>query len=159
MANRAPSVNRTVSVQIRRGTRPLDARLLRRVFCFLLTDLLQLESFDLLVSVVSAPEMAELNEKFLQHQGPTDVLAFDYGDRKDKHVLLGEIVVCKDEAVRQARRFRTCWQSELVRYLAHGTLHLLGYDDHGQSQRLKMKQQENRLLRQLTKTFDLANLG
>ena len=41
----------------------------------------------------------------------------------------GKSFVCLDEAVRQARRFHTTWQSELVRYVVHGVLHLLGYDD------------------------------
>ena len=159
MANRAPSVNRILSVRILPENRPLDARLLRQIIACLLTDLLRLQSYELAISVVARAEMARLNEIFLQHYGPTDVLAFDYGEPKDKRALLGEIIVCKDEAVRQARRFRTSWQSELVRYVTHGTLHLLGYDDHGLRQRRKMKQQENRLLRKLAKIFDLANLG
>ena len=43
--------------------------------------------------------------------------------------LHGEIFICVDEAVLQARKFRTSWQSEIVRYLVHGVLHLLGHDD------------------------------
>ena len=43
--------------------------------------------------------------------------------------LHGEIFICVDEAVWQARKFRTSWQSEIVRYLVHGVLHLLGHDD------------------------------
>ena len=44
-------------------------------------------------------------------------------------LLHGEIFICVDEAIRQARRFGTIWQSEIVRYLIHGVLHLLGFDD------------------------------
>jgi rRNA maturation RNase YbeY len=63
--------------------------------------------------------------------------------------LHGEIFICVDEAVAQARRFRTSWQSELIRYLIHGLLHLRGYDDHNASSRRQMKRKEDRVLRRL----------
>ena len=37
--------------------------------------------------------------------------------------------ICVDDAVAQAKEFETDWWSEMVRYLIHGVLHLLGYDD------------------------------
>ena len=98
--------------------------------------------------------MAHLNETFLRHKGPTDVLAFNYGDPQNRGTLLGEVIVCRDEARRQAQRFRTRWQNELVRYVVHGTLHLLGYDDKNPVARRRMKFQENRLVRQLAVKFD-----
>jgi probable rRNA maturation factor len=61
----------------------------------------------------------------------------------------GELFICVDEAIRQAKRFRTTWQSELMRYIVHGVLHLLGHDDHRAADRLKMKREENRLVRKL----------
>ena len=64
-------------------------------------------------------------------------------------LLHGEIFICVGEAVAQARRFRTSWQSELIRYLIHGLLHLRGYDDQNMSARRKMKREEDRLLRRL----------
>jgi probable rRNA maturation factor len=64
-----------------------------------------------------------------------------------------------DEAVWQARKFRTSWQSEIVRYLVHGVLHLLGQDDSSNSERRKMKREENRLLRELSRRFSLAQLA
>jgi len=63
----------------------------------------------------------------LRHAGATDVIAFDYSIRASH--LRGEIFICVDEALVQARRFRTTWQSESVRYVVHGVLHLLGFDD------------------------------
>ena len=58
-----------------------------------------------------------------------------------------------DEAELQARRFRTSWQSELVRYIVHGMLHLCGYNDERASQRREMKLEENRLLAELLAEF------
>lgn len=71
----------------------------------------------------------------------------------------GEMFVCVDEAVAQARRFRTSWQSEVVRYLIHGILHLLGHDDHRAEDRRRMKRAEDRLLHQLDQTFALRALA
>ena len=71
----------------------------------------------------------------------------------------GEIFICLDEAVSQARRFRTTWQSELVRYVVHGVLHLLGYDDAASRARRRMKKAEDTLLHLLAREFDLYNLG
>ena len=64
-----------------------------------------------------------------------------------------------DEAIAQARRFRSTWQSELVRYLIHGILHLRGFDDLRHSDRRKMKREESRLLRLLARQFNFGKLA
>jgi probable rRNA maturation factor len=63
-----------------------------------------------------------------------------------------------DEAVLQARKFGTSWQSEVIRYLVHGVLHLLGFDDSSAGARRKMKWEENRRLREITRRFPLSKL-
>jgi probable rRNA maturation factor len=73
--------------------------------------------------------------------------------------LNGELFLCLDDAVKQAREFHTTWQSELVRYVIHGLLHLCGHDDLNPSARRRMKREENRLLREIAKQFPLARLG
>jgi probable rRNA maturation factor len=113
----------------------------------LLRDLLGLQDFELDLHVVGAAEMTRLNETFLQHQGSTDVITFDHAEPGE--ALHGEIFVCVDEALIQARRFRTTWQSELLRYVVHGVLHLCGYDDQEPAARRRMKRAENRWLREL----------
>jgi rRNA maturation RNase YbeY len=163
----------------RQRTRAVDLRRLRRITRLLLSELLQVEQVQLGICLVAAPEMTRLNETFLRHAGPTDVIAFNYLDRggrafpasssgpsrgiRDKlggHPALdGEIFVCVDEALIQARRFRTTWPSELVRYVVHGLLHLRGFDDQRPAARHIMKREENRLLRELDRRFALATLA
>ncbi|HUA39613.1 MAG TPA: rRNA maturation RNase YbeY [Candidatus Sulfopaludibacter sp.] len=125
---------------------------------------MKVEDAGLGIHLVAAPEIIRLNEKFLGHQGTTDVITFDYAEfrRRTSDVrrrLHGEIFICMDEAVWQARKFRTSWQSEIVRYLAHGVLHLIGYDDAHAGERREMKRAENRLLRQISRRFSLAQLA
>ena len=76
--------------------------------------------------------MARVNEKFLKHTGSTDVITFDYQEGDVSGAWNGELFICVDDAVAAAPRFGVGWQIELARYLAHGLLHLRGYDD-GQS--------------------------
>src|SRR5258707_8133742 len=98
--------------------------------------------------------MSSINKRYLNHDGPTDVITFDYSDAK----LCGEILVCLDEAISQAREFETTWQAELVRYLVHGLLHLHGYEDHVVESRRKMKLEEDRVVEQLARSFELGKL-
>ncbi|HEV2394880.1 MAG TPA: rRNA maturation RNase YbeY [Verrucomicrobiae bacterium] len=150
---------RSLAVRNLQHTRPVASRLLRRIARALLEELLGKDAFDLNVLLVDARRITRLNEQFLKHQGPTDVLAFDYTGAAQPEALAGEICVCVDEAVKQARRFRTNWQTELVRYTVHGVLHLCGYDDQKAGARREMKQVEKRLLLELSRRFSFKGLG
>jgi len=142
-----------------RVAQPLDLAFLRRVFRFLLRDLLGANVRELGIYVVGEEKMTQLNETFLRHRGVTDVIAFNYAENSSGAALYGEIFVCVDEARLQAKRFGASWQEELVRYIVHGILHLLGYDDHRKADRLRMKREENRLVKELAHTFPLKALS
>ena len=100
------------------------------------------------VAFVTDDEIARLNERFLGHSGPTDVLTFQHG----------EIVISTDRAVGQARRFRTLLHEELALYLVHGLLHLAGYDDGKPAARRLMVRKQEALLHTLRKELDLRRL-
>lgn len=151
-------MNNSVTVRNRQKGRPIDTRLLRNITLVLVGQLIESRSFELGIYIIGTAEMTRLNETFLRHHGSTDVLTFDYSQPEPEPELYGEIIVCLDEAVAQARRFRATWQSELVRYIVHGALHLAGYDDHHRAKRRKMKLQENRMLKQLGRQFDFSKI-
>ena len=136
---------------------PVETKLLRQIAKTLLADFLALKKFDLGIYLVRTDKMTRVNEHFLQHSGSTDVITFDYA--KLSTLLHGEIFICYDEAKIQSRRFRTTWQSEIVRYLVHGVLHLRGFDDHRAADRRKMKREENRLMRELSRRFAISKLA
>jgi len=167
-----------LTLRNRQRARCVNLPLLRRVARALLTGRLRVENYELGVCLVAAPQMTRLNERFLNHVGSTDVITFDYSgkvgrasclsskmsvkrqDRQDaRPTLHGEIFICIDDAVAQARRFRTTWQSELVRYLVHGVLHLRGYDDRQPKFRRAMKREEDRLVGELARLFPLSKLA
>jgi probable rRNA maturation factor len=143
----------------RQKTRLVDRRLLRRVARCLLEELLGHDSYELAVHLIGATEMARLNYGYLRHEGSTDVLTFNHQEGAAGGGLSGEIFISVDDALVHARRFGVSWQSEVVRYLAHGLLHLEGFDDTAPGPRREMKRQENKLLKELSRRFDLGKLG
>ncbi len=142
----------------RQHTRPVDLRLFRKITVFLLKEILNQPQFELGIHLVAANEMAGVNETFLQHAGSTDVITFDYNEDESRNELHGEIFISVDDAVKQAREFRTTWQSELARYIVHGILHLQGYDDLDSVSRKKMKRIESQTLKRLAKEFSMQQL-
>ena len=152
-----------IAIVNRQGARKINARMLKEIMEALLADL-KIEEAELGINLVAAREMTLINETFLRHEGSTDVITFDYsnaecGVRSAELNLHGEIFVCVDEAVLQAIKFKTTWQSEIVRYLVHGVLHLLGHDDRDTAARRKMKREENCRLAGLSRKFSLAQIG
>ena len=137
----------------------LNLRLLRQIVQRLLSDFPACADWDLGIYLVGEPEMIRLNETFVRHRGSTDVITFDYPDAIESEPRACELFVCLDEARVQACRFGTTWQSEIVRYIVHGLLHLNGYDDRRGRDRARMKQRENQLVRGLSGEFRLERLG
>jgi rRNA maturation RNase YbeY len=109
-------------------------------------------------------KMALVNRGFLQHEGSTDVITFDHaekrsGKRKSGIKLHGELFICVDEAILQAKNFKTSWQSEIVRYIVHGVLHLLGHDDLKPAFAAQNETRGKRLVRRLARKFSLAQIS
>ncbi len=118
----------------------------------------QIAGYELAVHLLNDGPMASLNETFLNHTGPTDVITFDHAESPACGQIHGEVFICVDEALRNARTFRCSWEKELVRYFVHGCLHLLGYDDKSHKAREVMKKEENRWVRLLSARFALSRI-
>ena len=147
----------------RQRTKKINSRRLKDITEALLAEL-QITEAELGVNLVGKKEMALVNETFLQHEGATDVITFDHAGRRKaksgkRKPLHGELFVCVDIATAQAKEFKSSWQAEVLRYIVHGVLHLLGYDDLKPDLRREMKREENRLVRWLEKRFALAQLS
>ena len=106
---------------------------------------------SLSVAVVGKTRMSALHRLHCGVPGPTDVITFDYGSRRNAGYLDGEIIVCADVAAAQSggprsgRRFIT----ELSLYLIHGMLHLAGYDDTTPAAFRALHRREDQLLRRM----------
>lgn len=101
------------------------------------------------IAVVDNPTIHRLNRQYLQHDYPTDVLSFlldsgslDSGDA----TLEGEIIVSAETAVAQAQNYGWSPQDELLLYVIHGALHLVGFDDQQPQDRERMEKAQQRQL-------------
>lgn len=99
------------------------------------------------VRVVRDEEMAEAHLRFAGVPGTTDVLTFDLAG--DARTLDVDVLVCADEARRQAARLAHDTRRELLLYIVHAMLHCLGHDDHDDDDYQRMHDTEDRLLEQL----------
>ncbi|MCC6676085.1 MAG: rRNA maturation RNase YbeY [Phycisphaerales bacterium] len=96
------------------------------------------------VRVVGDTEMAAAHERYKGVGGTTDVLTFDLSEGDGG--LEADLLVCVDEARRQARARGHGEERELLLYVIHGVLHCLGHDDHGEAEAARMHAEEDRVL-------------
>lgn len=94
------------------------------------------------VLVTDDRRIRAINKRHLKHDYATDVISFNLGDER----AWGDLVVSVDTARRAAKDLGLPFREELARYLVHGTLHLLGWDDGTPRERKSMHaRQEKRL--------------
>ena len=99
---------------------------------------------------VTDQKMRAFNKKYLGRDHTTDVLAFDL--KEDRPVgtkarsLEGDIIISATTACKNAKAFKTFPQHEITLYIAHGILHLLGYDDHSPKDIKKIRAKEQELM-------------
>ena len=100
------------------------------------------------ITLLGDQEMGELNARYLGRNAPTDVLAFSMGTHE---LPLGDVYVCVDQAIRQAKEHEIPLDEELVRLVVHGALHVLGHDHPEDSDRFAspMFKLQERLVRQV----------
>jgi probable rRNA maturation factor len=100
------------------------------------------------IALVDNATIHRLNKQFLDHDEPTDVLAFPYSSPKSR-ILEGELAIGVEVAQAQAQERGHDISCEISLYLIHGLLHLCGYDDHDDDDLLAMRDRERHYLRRL----------
>ena len=94
---------------------------------------------------VTGSVIRKINKTHLGHDDVTDIITFDLRER-GALFLDGELFICPSQARRNARACGDAIECEILRYVAHGILHLLGYDDTADKQRMIMRRKEDALL-------------
>ena len=96
---------------------------------------------DLSVVLSNRNSVLRMNREYLEHDYPTDVLAFDYRDHREAPID-GEIYIDLDTAEERCSEFGSSFEDEAARYVVHGLLHLMGHEDATEEAALKMKRLE-----------------
>ena len=140
-----------ISVVSHREPELLDLGAFERLAAFVLEREDAPAAIELSIAVVELAEMAELNGRFRDKEGPTDVLSFPCDDpctvvEPGESVTLGDVVIAPEIAERQAAEYGHTVEEELNLLLVHGVLHLLGYDHVADEEAEAMQARERILL-------------
>jgi len=149
--------NTQIEVRNRQRKWPLNLSLIEEITAWVVGSLFKDVETDLSIQFLAPGRMAEINQSYLQHEGPTDVITFDLSEDATEMVM-GEILICPEVAAKQAQEFETSWHEETVRYVIHGLLHLKGFDDLESEKRRIMKQHENRWMKKAQEKFNLKKV-
>jgi probable rRNA maturation factor len=120
-------------------TLKIDRRRIRQAVRAIVTDAGIAEA-TISIAIVDDATIAKLHQQFLDDPTPTDVLSFVLERTEDS--LEGEVVASADTAKACAPRYNLSPEDELLLYVIHGTLHLVGYDDTTPRQRAVMRKKE-----------------
>jgi probable rRNA maturation factor len=141
---RRTEVTTTIHIANRQKVLPIDRRRMRRAVQAILRDA-GIVGGEVSIAVVDDATIAKLHEEFLDDPEPTDVLSFAL-ERSEK-CMEGEVVASAETATAFASKYKATPTEELLRYVIHGTLHLVGYDDATSRQRAVMRKMEGKYLR------------
>jgi rRNA maturation RNase YbeY len=92
---------------------------------------------ELNIVFMSDEELLKINQQFLQHDYYTDIITFDNGTTDQ--LIMGELYISLDRVRDNAKTMGEKYQSELLRVVAHGVLHLIGYQDKKSEQIVEMR--------------------
>jgi probable rRNA maturation factor len=107
---------------------------------------------ELSITLVDQERMRELNEQYRGEPHPTDVLSFPIDEQLPNTKaaselgapprMIGEVVLCPEVALRQSQ---AGLDAEMELLVAHGVLHLLGYDHDSEDHAARMRRREHDL--------------
>ena len=95
---------------------------------------------------VDDKEMLKYNKKYLHHESYTDIITFD---NSLNNKIAGDIVISLERVNENAKYYRVGYNYELERVMAHGLLHLLGYNDKNKEEKKIIRKKENYYLKNL----------
>lgn len=86
------------------------------------------------VTIADDKELKKLNKKYLKRDYTTDVLSFEIKEtQEDGSLYLGDVIVNREQAKRQAKEYNNDFEHEIAELVAHGVLHLFGVHHKGDS--------------------------
>ncbi|MFH0732014.1 MAG: rRNA maturation RNase YbeY [Candidatus Omnitrophota bacterium] len=132
----------------------MDENMIKKAAFKFLKYLKQPKSSFISLIFVSSYRIRRLNGEYFKKNTITDVIAINPGRFKSRAFdnYLGDIVICPQKAMTNSKRFNTSFKSEIMLYIAHGILHLLGYGDLKTKDSQKMRKKEGELVSLLWKS-------
>lgn len=132
-----------IEITNQQDTLPVDEARIRQAVEMILKDA-SIREAQISVAVVDDPTIHTLNRQFLSHDEPTDVLSFVLEESEGN--LEGEVIVSADTALAVAPQYGWEPVHELLLYVIHGTLHLVGGLDATPEEQADMRAREREYL-------------
>ena len=101
---------------------------------------------DLNFIITNDKIVRKLNIEYLDHDYFTDVIAFDYSENV---VLNGEVYISIDTVKKNAVKYKVSLNSEIIRVIIHGTLHLCGTGDKSREEKNIMRELEDKWIKEI----------
>ncbi|MBN2411340.1 rRNA maturation RNase YbeY [candidate division KSB1 bacterium] len=98
------------------------------------------------IVLISDEFITQIHEEYLKKKTPTDVLSFNLSEDFEDY-FEGEIYISINRTQEQAKTYNVSLTCELYRLIAHGMLHLLGFDDKTDKERQIMREREDTILK------------
>jgi len=139
-------INKNHKIEIAdQQSKPVDSHPLISIVSTILTDH-QIRRSEISIAIVDDAAMRQLNKQYLDHDYETDVLSFvlQYDDQTGE--LQGQLIVSTDTAAKLANELGGTMEQELLLYVVHGALHLVGYNDKAPADAQEMRDAERRYL-------------
>ena len=92
------------------------------------------------IILTSNRNIRSLNRKFLKRDYMTDIIAFNYNRG---NIISGDLFLNPDTIKKNAGKYKTKFTEEILRVIIHGVLHLIGYNDENNDEKLMMREKEN----------------
>jgi rRNA maturation RNase YbeY len=100
---------------------------------------------DLSFIFTSDERIREINKEFLGHDYFTDVISFN---SDMKNVVNGEVYISIDSVRKNSKVYTVPLEEEVIRVMIHGTLHLLGYTDEEEKQKVRMFELQEKMIKE-----------
>ena len=134
---------------------PKSVKLDKKIIHAIVSELKKILPFtieSLQINFVTPDLMIEINKQYLNHNYDTDIITFNYSGSNNH--LDGEIFISISQAIDNSIKFNVNLDSELIRLVVHGLLHLIGYDDKNSSEKKTMKSEEDKLTEIISQKFN-----
>jgi rRNA maturation RNase YbeY len=116
-------------------------------------DLLKIKSGHFEFTFLLDEAMIQLHDDYLNSATTTDIVTFNLNTEEEPE---GDIYICIDEAKRNAKKLKHSIDTELKFLLAHGLLHLIGYNDTDEQSKKIMFNEQQRLIDILEESYEIS---
>ena len=125
-----------------KGGQKISRALLRRIEKALQNSVPKLKKTEVSLVFVKTDEIRRLNRSYRKKAKVTDVLSFEMGEGG----VLGEVVICYEQAKKQAKARGVSTRKETTELIVHGILHLAGYDHESEKEEKIMLKLQKKII-------------